>query len=109
MLHDQVDMYLKHGVTNEKPKACDQQDNIAFDGWAEHIPASVSHFDKLEVAFCPFTYEFADLVYVLSLTGQSGKRVAKGSIIEGLKEIQEMMNLCGKHNITCETETVTPA
>ncbi|PWA21285.1 cinnamyl alcohol dehydrogenase 6 [Artemisia annua] len=77
MLHDQVDMYLKHGVTNEKPKACDQQDNIAFDGWAEHIPAR--------------------------------KRVAKGSIIEGLKEIQEMMNLCGKHNITCETETVTPA
>nr|GEZ16252.1 probable cinnamyl alcohol dehydrogenase 6 [Tanacetum cinerariifolium] len=37
-----------------------------------------------------------------------GKRVVKGSIIGGMKETQEMMNFCGKHNITCEIETVTP-
>ncbi|PWA37747.1 cinnamyl alcohol dehydrogenase 6 [Artemisia annua] len=37
-----------------------------------------------------------------------GKRVVKGSIIGGMKETQEMMDFCGKHNITCEIETVTP-
>lgn len=37
-----------------------------------------------------------------------GKRVVKGSIIGGMKETQDMLNFCGKHNITCEIETVTP-
>lgn len=36
-----------------------------------------------------------------------GKRMVKGSIIGGMKETQEMMNLCGKHNITCDIEIVT--
>ncbi|KAM7521247.1 hypothetical protein LguiB_020209 [Lonicera macranthoides] len=35
-----------------------------------------------------------------------GKRVVKGSMIGGVKETQEMMELCGKHNITCDIETV---
>ncbi|MFS7937532.1 hypothetical protein Hanom_Chr05g00428741 [Helianthus anomalus] len=25
-----------------------------------------------------------------------------------MKETQEMLNFCGKHNITCDIETVTP-
>ncbi|XP_071732044.1 probable cinnamyl alcohol dehydrogenase 6 [Rutidosis leptorrhynchoides] len=37
-----------------------------------------------------------------------GKRVVKGSIIGGMKETQEMLNFCGKNNIVCEIETVTP-
>ncbi|KAJ0789193.1 putative alcohol dehydrogenase, zinc-type, GroES-like superfamily, NAD(P)-binding domain superfamily [Helianthus annuus] len=37
-----------------------------------------------------------------------GKRVVRGSIIGGMKETQEMLNFCGKHNITCDIETVTP-
>ncbi|KAF9618487.1 hypothetical protein IFM89_001888 [Coptis chinensis] len=37
-----------------------------------------------------------------------GKRAVKGSIIGGIKETQEMMDLCGKHNITCDVEVVTP-
>lgn len=35
-----------------------------------------------------------------------GKRVISGSIIGGIKETQEMMDLCGKHNITCDIELV---
>ena len=26
----------------------------------------------------------------------------------GMKETQEMMDMCGKHNITCDIEMVTP-
>ncbi|CAK9175720.1 unnamed protein product [Ilex paraguariensis] len=37
-----------------------------------------------------------------------GKRVVKGSMIGSIKETQEMMELCGKHNITCDIEVVTP-
>ncbi|CAN0906159.1 Probable cinnamyl alcohol dehydrogenase 6 [Linum grandiflorum] len=37
-----------------------------------------------------------------------GKRTVKGSIIGGMKETQEMMDLCGKHNITCDIEVVKP-
>ncbi|CAA2966610.1 probable cinnamyl alcohol dehydrogenase 6 [Olea europaea subsp. europaea] len=37
-----------------------------------------------------------------------GKRAVKGSIIGGIKETQEMLDVCGKHNITCEIEVVTP-
>lgn len=35
-----------------------------------------------------------------------GRRVVSGSIIGGMKETQEMMDLCGKHNITCDIELV---
>ncbi|CAI0382481.1 unnamed protein product [Linum tenue] len=37
-----------------------------------------------------------------------GKRTVKGGIIGGMKETQEMMDLCGKHNITCDIEVVKP-
>ncbi|CAI9763815.1 unnamed protein product [Fraxinus pennsylvanica] len=37
-----------------------------------------------------------------------GKRAVKGSIIGGIKETQEMLDTCGKHNITCEIEVVKP-
>lgn len=37
-----------------------------------------------------------------------GKRSVKGSMTGGIKETQEMMDLCGKHNITCDIERVTP-
>jgi cinnamyl-alcohol dehydrogenase len=32
----------------------------------------------------------------------------KGGIIGGIKETQEMLDVCGKHNITCDIELVTP-
>lgn len=31
-----------------------------------------------------------------------------GSLIGGLKETQEMLDFCGKHNITCEIEKIDP-
>ncbi|XP_043722870.1 probable cinnamyl alcohol dehydrogenase 6 [Telopea speciosissima] len=37
-----------------------------------------------------------------------GKRVVKGSMIGGIKETQEMLDLCGKHNITCDVEVINP-
>ncbi|KAJ8506204.1 hypothetical protein OPV22_007090 [Ensete ventricosum] len=37
-----------------------------------------------------------------------GKRTVSGSIIGGIKETQEMMDVCGKYNITSEIELVTP-
>lgn len=37
-----------------------------------------------------------------------GKRTVSGSIIGGMKETQEMMDACGKYNITSEIELVTP-
>ncbi|KAK4276491.1 hypothetical protein QN277_014633 [Acacia crassicarpa] len=37
-----------------------------------------------------------------------GKRSVKGGIIGGIKETQEMLYLCGKHNITCDTELIRP-
>lgn len=36
----------------------------------------------------------------------AGKRVVTGSLIGGMKETQEMMDLCGKYNITCDIELV---
>lgn len=36
-----------------------------------------------------------------------GKRTVKGSMTGGMKETQEMLNFCGKHNITCDIEMVT--
>ncbi|XP_006351089.1 probable cinnamyl alcohol dehydrogenase 6 [Solanum tuberosum] len=36
-----------------------------------------------------------------------GKKVVRGSIIGSVKELQEMMNFCGKHNILCEIELVS--
>lgn len=38
----------------------------------------------------------------------TGKRVVKGSMLGGMKETQEMLKFCGKHNITCDIEIVTP-
>ncbi|XP_045789753.1 probable cinnamyl alcohol dehydrogenase 6 [Trifolium pratense] len=35
-----------------------------------------------------------------------GKRSIKGGIIGGIKETQEMLNVCGKHNITCDIELI---
>ncbi|CAA6656012.1 unnamed protein product [Spirodela intermedia] len=35
-----------------------------------------------------------------------GKRVVAGSLIGGMRETQEMLDLCGKHNITCDIELV---
>ncbi|XP_073140158.1 probable cinnamyl alcohol dehydrogenase 6 [Henckelia pumila] len=35
------------------------------------------------------------------------KRVVKGSMIGSIKETQEMMDICAKHNITCDIEVVT--
>ncbi|PIA27792.1 hypothetical protein AQUCO_07500009v1 [Aquilegia coerulea] len=37
-----------------------------------------------------------------------GKRSVKGSMTGGMKETQEMMDVCGKHNITCDIELITP-
>ncbi|KAK8964838.1 putative cinnamyl alcohol dehydrogenase 6 [Platanthera guangdongensis] len=38
----------------------------------------------------------------------SARRKVVGSLIGGMKETQEMMDLCGKHNITCDIEKVKP-
>ncbi|CAN1315111.1 Probable cinnamyl alcohol dehydrogenase 6 [Linum perenne] len=38
----------------------------------------------------------------------AGKRTVKGGIIGGMKETQEMMDLCGKYNITCDVEVLKP-
>ncbi|XP_065881954.1 probable cinnamyl alcohol dehydrogenase 6 [Euphorbia lathyris] len=37
-----------------------------------------------------------------------GKRSVKGSMTGGIKETQEMMDLCGKYNIVCDIEVVKP-
>ncbi|KAJ8549238.1 hypothetical protein K7X08_032945 [Anisodus acutangulus] len=37
-----------------------------------------------------------------------GKRTVKGSMIGSIKETQEMMDICGKYNIMCDIEIVTP-
>ncbi|CAI0435113.1 unnamed protein product, partial [Linum tenue] len=37
-----------------------------------------------------------------------GKRTIKGGIIGGMKETQEMMDLCGKYKISCDIEVVKP-
>ncbi|CAA3031281.1 probable cinnamyl alcohol dehydrogenase 6 [Olea europaea subsp. europaea] len=36
-----------------------------------------------------------------------GKRVVKGSMIGSIEETQEMMDVCGKHHITCDIEMVS--
>lgn len=45
---------------------------------------------------------------VLLLIFGTGKRSVKGGIIGGIKETQEMLDVCGKHNITCDIELITP-
>ncbi|GMI82470.1 cinnamyl alcohol dehydrogenase 9 [Hibiscus trionum] len=37
-----------------------------------------------------------------------GKRSVKGSMTGSMKETQEMMDVCGKHNITCDVELIEP-
>ncbi|KAF2297969.1 hypothetical protein GH714_006792 [Hevea brasiliensis] len=37
-----------------------------------------------------------------------GKRTVKGSMTGGMRETQEMMDVCGKYNITCDIEVVEP-
>ncbi|XP_021771065.1 probable cinnamyl alcohol dehydrogenase 6 isoform X1 [Chenopodium quinoa] len=37
-----------------------------------------------------------------------GKRTVKGSMTGGMIETQEMMDMCGKYNISCDIEMVTP-
>ncbi|GAV87687.1 ADH_zinc_N domain-containing protein [Cephalotus follicularis] len=46
----------------------------------------------------PFTLPSFPLIF--------GKRAVKGSMIGSMKETQEMMDLCGKHNITCDVEVI---
>ncbi len=36
----------------------------------------------------------------------NGRKILTGSLIGGIKETQEMLNFCGKHNITCEIELI---
>jgi cinnamyl-alcohol dehydrogenase len=36
-----------------------------------------------------------------------GKRTVSGSMTGGMKETQEMMDICGEHNITCDIEIVS--
>jgi uncharacterized zinc-type alcohol dehydrogenase-like protein len=36
-----------------------------------------------------------------------GRRNFSGSLIGGIKETQEMLNFCGKHNITCDIELIS--
>jgi len=35
-----------------------------------------------------------------------GRKSVSGSVIGGIKETQEMMDFCGKHNIVCDIETI---
>ncbi|KAK4347462.1 hypothetical protein RND71_033801 [Anisodus tanguticus] len=37
-----------------------------------------------------------------------GKRTVKGSMIGNIKETQEMLDICGKYNIMCDIQIVTP-
>ena len=37
----------------------------------------------------------------------TGKRTIKGSILGGIKETQEMMDVCGERNITSDIEVVS--
>lgn len=43
-----------------------------------------------------------EFVYVV------GNRVVSGSMIGGMKETQEMLNVCAKHGITCDVEVIKP-
>lgn len=38
----------------------------------------------------------------------TGKRSVKGGIIGGIKETQEMLDVCGKYNITSDIELIKP-
>ena len=35
-----------------------------------------------------------------------GRKSLSGSVIGGIKETQEMLDFCGKHNITCDIELI---
>jgi alcohol dehydrogenase (NADP+) len=37
-----------------------------------------------------------------------GRKKLAGSVIGGIKETQEMLDFCGKHNITCDIELIPP-
>jgi uncharacterized zinc-type alcohol dehydrogenase-like protein len=37
-----------------------------------------------------------------------GRKVLAGSLIGGIKETQEMLDFCGKHDIVCDIELITP-
>ena len=37
----------------------------------------------------------------------TGRRTVSGSVMGSKKETQEMLDLCGEHNITCDIELVS--
>ena len=47
----------------------------------------------------------APQVYAFTLIG--ARRSLAGSLIGGIKETQEMLNFCGKHNITADIELIS--
>ena len=42
----------------------------------------------------------------LSIAGLAGRLRIGGSLIGGIKEMQDMLNFCSKHDITCEIESI---
>jgi alcohol dehydrogenase (NADP+) len=46
----------------------------------------------------PLSLQVSSLIY--------GRRNFSGSLIGGIKETQEMLNFCGKHNITSDIELI---
>lgn len=44
----------------------------------------------------------------IEFVDDAGNRVVSGSMIGGMKETQEMLNVCAKHNITCDVEVIKP-
>ena len=69
-----------------------------------YLPKSC--FSKILCIFL-FVYHYLWLIYNLRID-LTGKRVGKGSMTGSMKETQEMIDVCGKYNITCDIETVMP-
>ena len=42
----------------------------------------------------------------LSIASTAGRLKIGGSLIGGIKEVQDMLDFCSKHNIMCEIETI---
>ncbi|XP_022860507.1 probable cinnamyl alcohol dehydrogenase 6 [Olea europaea var. sylvestris] len=77
--------------------------SITYGGYSKFLVADHRYHIKSNIT-C--TKMYAKMMWdFINLTG---KRAVKGSIIGGIKEMQEMLDVCGKHNITCEIEVVTP-
>ncbi|OVA03809.1 Alcohol dehydrogenase superfamily [Macleaya cordata] len=102
---EMLDLCAKHNITCDVEVVKPDQINEALDRLARNDVRYRFVIDIASKSYKPMSLPAFPLIFGKNYNGV-GKRAVKGSIIGGIKEIQEMLYVCAKHNITCDVEKV---